>query len=170
MVTVNAGDFITLAAGVDLHPGVIVLREAELRAELQWNRLPHPQRQAQNGSSPHTCPVGDHPGDGRRWIRPPADCVNIGSHTCLVLLEAMAAGTPVVTSRTSSLPEVVGDAALLVDPYSPTDLAEKIAQSLNPATAEKLVSRGMAQVKKFSWEKVGAHMLDIYSEILSQPT
>lgn len=39
VVTVNAGDFITLAAGVDLHPGVIVLREAELRAELQWNRL-----------------------------------------------------------------------------------------------------------------------------------
>lgn len=39
VVTVNAGDFITLAAGVDLHPGVIVLREAELRAELQWSRL-----------------------------------------------------------------------------------------------------------------------------------
>jgi len=39
VVTVNAGDFITLAAGVDLHPGVIALREAELRAELQWNRL-----------------------------------------------------------------------------------------------------------------------------------
>lgn len=85
-------------------------------------------------------------------------------------LEAMAAGTPVVTSRTSSLPEVVGDAALLVDPYSPTDIAEKIALSLNPVTAERLVRSGMAQVKKFSWEKVGAHMLDIYSEILSQPT
>jgi hypothetical protein len=39
VVTVNAGDFITLAAGVDLHPGVIAFREAELRAELQWNRL-----------------------------------------------------------------------------------------------------------------------------------
>jgi predicted nuclease of predicted toxin-antitoxin system len=39
VVTVNAGDFITLAAGVDLHPGVIALREAELRAERQWNRL-----------------------------------------------------------------------------------------------------------------------------------
>ena len=39
VVTVNVGDFITLAAGVDLHPGVIVLREAELSAELQWERV-----------------------------------------------------------------------------------------------------------------------------------
>jgi len=39
VVTVNVGDFITLAAGVDLHPGVIVLREAELSAALQWDRL-----------------------------------------------------------------------------------------------------------------------------------
>jgi len=39
VVTVNVGDFITLAAGIDLHPGVIVLREAELSAELQWDRL-----------------------------------------------------------------------------------------------------------------------------------
>ena len=38
-VTVNVGDFITLAAGVDLHPGVIALREAELSAVLQWDRL-----------------------------------------------------------------------------------------------------------------------------------
>ena len=39
VVTVNVGDFITLAAGVDLHPGLIVLREAELSAVLQWDRL-----------------------------------------------------------------------------------------------------------------------------------
>jgi hypothetical protein len=39
VVTVNAGDFITLAAGVDRHPGVIAFREAELRGEQQWNRL-----------------------------------------------------------------------------------------------------------------------------------
>ena len=39
VVTVNVGDFITLAAGVDLHPGVIALREAELSAALQWDRL-----------------------------------------------------------------------------------------------------------------------------------
>ena len=39
VVTINVGDFITLAAGVDLHPGVIALREAELSAALQWDRL-----------------------------------------------------------------------------------------------------------------------------------
>ncbi|MEN9825483.1 MAG: hypothetical protein RI953_1228 [Pseudomonadota bacterium] len=83
-------------------------------------------------------------------------------------LEAMAAGTPVVTSRTSSLPEVVGNAALLVDPYSPEDIAEKIALALDPAVAEKLVEMGNTQVRRFSWDKVGEHMIDIYSEILAE--
>ncbi|NBO38656.1 glycosyltransferase family 1 protein [bacterium] len=83
-------------------------------------------------------------------------------------LEAMAAGTPVVTSRTSSLPEVVGDAALLVDPFSPNDIAEKIAQALQPEIAQKLIQFGSKQVRKFSWNQVGEHMLDIYSEILAK--
>lgn len=83
-------------------------------------------------------------------------------------LEAMAAGTPVVTSRTSSLPEVVGDAALLVDPFSQQDIAEKIEQALQPEIAQKLIERGSSQVRRFSWDRVGEHMLDIYSEILAQ--
>lgn len=83
-------------------------------------------------------------------------------------LEAMAAGTPVVTSRTSSLPEVVGDAALLVDPYSPQDIADKIAEALKPEVARTLIERGSKQVRKFSWDRVGEHMLSIYSEILTE--
>jgi glycosyltransferase involved in cell wall biosynthesis len=83
-------------------------------------------------------------------------------------LEAMAAGTPVVTSRTSSLPEVVGDAALLVDPYSSDDIAEKIAQALRPDVAKTLIQRGSEQVRRFSWDRVGQHMLEIYSEILAE--
>ncbi|MEY2987082.1 MAG: hypothetical protein RJB13_603 [Pseudomonadota bacterium] len=83
-------------------------------------------------------------------------------------LEAMAAGTPVVTSKTSSLPEVVGDAALLVNPHSETDIAEKIATSLNPEIAAKMIARGDTQVRKFSWDRVGEHMLEIYSEVLSE--
>ncbi len=83
-------------------------------------------------------------------------------------LEAMAAGTPVVTSRTSSLPEVVGDAALLVDPYSPEDIAGKIAEALRPDVAQTLIERGTRQVSRFSWDRVGAHMLEIYSEILAE--
>lgn len=83
-------------------------------------------------------------------------------------LEAMAAGTPVVTSRTSSLPEVVGDAALLVDPYSPEDIANKIALALRPDVASTLIQRGSEQVRRFSWDRVGQHMLEIYSEILAE--
>jgi glycosyltransferase involved in cell wall biosynthesis len=82
-------------------------------------------------------------------------------------LEAMAAGTPVVTSRTSSLPEVVGEAALLVDPYSPNDIAEKIAEALKPSVAQELIERGSQQVRQFSWDKVGRHMIDIYDDILT---
>jgi glycosyltransferase involved in cell wall biosynthesis len=83
-------------------------------------------------------------------------------------LEAMAAGTPVVTSRTSSLPEVVGEAALLVDPYSPEDIADNIARALNPEVAANLTQRGFEQVRKFSWDRVGQHMLSIYGEILAE--
>jgi glycosyltransferase involved in cell wall biosynthesis len=83
-------------------------------------------------------------------------------------LEAMAAGTPVVTSQTSSLPEVVGDAALLVDPFSPQDIAEKIELALKPEVAARMVENGYNQVQRFSWQQVGEHMLSIYSEILAQ--
>lgn len=83
-------------------------------------------------------------------------------------LEAMAAGTPVVTSRTSSLPEVVGDSALLVDPYSPDDIADKIAEALKPEIAQRLIQSGSQQVRRFSWDRAGEHMLGIYSEILSE--
>lgn len=83
-------------------------------------------------------------------------------------LEAMAAGTPVVTSKTSSLPEVVGDAALLVNPHSDSDIAEKIAAALQPETAAEMISRGNSQVRKFSWDRVGEHMLEIYSEVLAE--
>jgi glycosyltransferase involved in cell wall biosynthesis len=69
-------------------------------------------------------------------------------------LEAMACGTPVVTSRISSLPEVVGDAAVLVDPHSVEDIAGGIEQVLTdePLRA-RLVERGRERVKLFSWEK-----------------
>ncbi len=73
-------------------------------------------------------------------------------------LEAMACGTPVVTSRISSLPEVVGDAALLVDPYSVEDIASGLERVLgDDALRAELVARGRARVKHFSWERsVGA--------------
>ena len=68
-------------------------------------------------------------------------------------LEAMACGTPVVTSNVSSLPEVAGDAALLVDPGSPEQIAEAIYQILaDEVLASKLKSAGLVQAAKFTWK------------------
>jgi glycosyltransferase involved in cell wall biosynthesis len=69
-------------------------------------------------------------------------------------LEAMACGTPVVTSRISSLPEVVGDAALLVDPYSEEAIAQGIARVLDDDDLRRvLVERGRERAAAFSWER-----------------
>jgi glycosyltransferase involved in cell wall biosynthesis len=69
-------------------------------------------------------------------------------------LEAMACGTPVVTSRISSLPEVVGDGALLVDPYSEEDIANGIARLLDdPQLRQLQVERGLLRASSFSWER-----------------
>lgn len=69
------------------------------------------------------------------------------------LLEAMHAEVPIITSRTSSLPEVAGKAALLVDPHDPADIAEAMRNLYeNPGTAARLVVRGREQREKFTWE------------------
>jgi glycosyltransferase involved in cell wall biosynthesis len=69
-------------------------------------------------------------------------------------LEAMACGTPVVTSRISSLPEVVGDGALLVDPYSEEAIADGLSRVLDDDDLRNgLVQRGRARAGAFSWER-----------------
>lgn len=69
-------------------------------------------------------------------------------------LEAMACGTPVVTSRLSSLPEVVGEAALLVDPESVEDIADGLARVLeDSALCARLVEAGHERARHFSWER-----------------
>lgn len=81
-------------------------------------------------------------------------------------LEAMAAGAPVVTSNVSSLPEVVGDAALLVDPMDPGAIAHGMARVLgNPRLREELVRRGYERVKTFSWERSVARVRQVYAEL-----
>jgi alpha-1,3-rhamnosyl/mannosyltransferase len=85
-------------------------------------------------------------------------------------LEAMALGVPVVTSRVSSLPEVVGDAALLVDPYSVEGIAEGLARVLeDKALREDLVQRGKTRAGLFSWEASAAKIHAGYLEILGVP-
>lgn len=80
-------------------------------------------------------------------------------------LEAMASGTPVVTSNTSSLPEVVGDAALMVSPFDASQLAEALEKVLsNSALRQKMVASGYKQVKKFNWYRVARNILGVYYE------
>jgi glycosyltransferase involved in cell wall biosynthesis len=81
----------------------------------------------------------------------------------LPVLEAMARGVPVVTSRTSSLPEVAGDAALLVDPRSELDIGEAIARVLRDADlAAQLAGAGVTRASRFSWDETARRTLLVY--------
>ncbi|HLA77560.1 MAG TPA: glycosyltransferase family 1 protein [Vicinamibacteria bacterium] len=82
-------------------------------------------------------------------------------------LEAMACGTPVLTSRISSLPEVVGDAAVLVDPLSVDDIADGLERLLGDESLRReLVVRGRARVRQFSWERSVKTVHEAYMKIL----
>ena len=81
-------------------------------------------------------------------------------------LEAMASGTPVVTSNVSSLPEVAGDAAVLVDPYDPTAIADGIERVLtDEGLRRELRTKGLARAKQFSWEASVRRVREIYGEV-----
>jgi glycosyltransferase involved in cell wall biosynthesis len=84
-------------------------------------------------------------------------------------LEAMASGTPVVTSNRSSLPEVVGDAAVLVDPYSAASIADGIQQVLSdPELRRSLSARGLARAREFSWDASIRRVHEVYMDVASQ--
>ncbi|MFA6391380.1 MAG: glycosyltransferase family 1 protein [Patescibacteria group bacterium] len=75
-------------------------------------------------------------------------------------LEAMSVGVPVVASNTSAIPEVVGDAALLVDPHNPEIIAESIDSVLNDGVIrDNLIKKGYVRAKQFSWEKTALETL-----------
>jgi glycosyltransferase involved in cell wall biosynthesis len=81
-------------------------------------------------------------------------------------LEAMASGTPVVTSNVSSLPEVAGDAAVLVDPYDPHAIAEGIYRVLTDEQLRRdLRVRGAARARQFSWATSVGRVRQIYQEV-----
>jgi glycosyltransferase involved in cell wall biosynthesis len=85
-------------------------------------------------------------------------------------LEAMASGTPVVTSNVSSLPEVVGDAAILVDPYDPDSIAEGMKQALTDSELRAtLIARGLAKVREYSWEQSVVRIREVYEEVMQEP-
>lgn len=85
----------------------------------------------------------------------------------LPLLESFYAETPVITSNTSSMPEVAGDAALYVDPDSPESIAEAMLQlSENSVLCLELVEKGRIQRTLFSWEKTAEKCAAVLREIL----
>ena len=82
-------------------------------------------------------------------------------------LEAMACGTPVVCSNAASLPEVVGDAAITVDPYDVEALAEAMYRVLSdPDLADDLRRRGLERAARFTWERTARETVQVYREVL----
>ncbi|MDD3190205.1 MAG: glycosyltransferase family 1 protein [Candidatus Pacebacteria bacterium] len=84
----------------------------------------------------------------------------------LIGLEAMACGTPVISSDRTSLPEILGDAAIYFNPDNPQDMAEKIHMVFNDKKLyNELVEKGMKQVKKYSWDQMSQETLELYKKI-----
>jgi len=81
-------------------------------------------------------------------------------------LEAMASGTPVITSITSSIPEVVGEAAIMVSPFDSTKIAEGMALILSDEDLRQgMIEKGYRQVQNFNWYRVARNVLAVYYEV-----
>lgn len=81
-------------------------------------------------------------------------------------LEAMASGCPVVSSNVASLPEVVGDAGLLIDPKNSYKMAEAVADLIdNDAVRSTMIERGLKQAEKFTWEKSARGALEVFNSL-----
>lgn len=86
----------------------------------------------------------------------------------LPVLEAMSCATPVVTSAVSSLPEVAGDAAQLVDPYDVTGLAAALHRVLTDAEErDRMIARGLARARLFTWETAAVQLKEQYQRLVS---
>jgi alpha-1,3-rhamnosyl/mannosyltransferase len=96
---------------------------------------------------------------------------SLGEGFGLPVLEAMACGTPVVTSDRSSLPEVAGDAAVLCDPLDEESIAAALSSVLNdPELADRLRQRGLARASGFTWERTARETAACYREVLGGGT
>jgi alpha-1,3-rhamnosyl/mannosyltransferase len=84
-------------------------------------------------------------------------------------LEAMACGVPVLTSNRTSLPEVVGDAGLMVDPDDVDGMRERLRQMLeDEAFAQALGQRGLLRSRLFTWERCAQETFAVYEKVLQQ--
>ena len=84
----------------------------------------------------------------------------------LPVLEAMARGVPVISSDSSSLPEVAGDAALYFDPYKPEELADRLVKVVDNEVSERMKKRGLERAKKFSWRSTLKGIYSAYDRVL----
>lgn len=84
-------------------------------------------------------------------------------------LEAMSCGAPVITSNTTSIPEVVGDVGLLINPYDEDELCHTIEKLLsNPPLRDNLSKKGLERAANFSWEKTAINTMEAYKKIVDQ--
>lgn len=84
-------------------------------------------------------------------------------------LEAMACGTPVITSNTSSLPEIVGDAGIMVDPHNIDRMADAMYEVLtNKGLKADMIKKGLERSKIFSWEKCARETLKVYEDVYNE--
>ncbi len=84
-------------------------------------------------------------------------------------LEAMACGTPVISSNRSSLPEVVGEGGMLIDP-TPPEIARALVEVLNdPQLQTSLSQRGVEQARRFSWQETARQTVQSYRDVLNSP-
>jgi len=83
------------------------------------------------------------------------------------VLEAMACGTPVITSNLAALPEVAGDAALLIDPYQPQEIAAAMLKVLkDDSLRQQLRQAGLQRAAQFSWEKTGSQTVEVLKQFI----
>jgi glycosyltransferase involved in cell wall biosynthesis len=85
----------------------------------------------------------------------------------LTVLEAMACGTPIITSNVSAIPEVAGDAAVLVDPTDVVAIADAVLRIHRDRDfRQELIDRGFARIKEFSWKKTAEKTAQLYEQVV----
>ena len=87
----------------------------------------------------------------------------------LPVTESFACGVPVIANSRGAIPEVAGDAAILIDPYDPEGLAEALKRLLeNPTERQAFIDKGRERAKAFSWEKLAMQTLEVYQAVMKK--